>query len=112
MVDAEINPIDVSINEEDIKIEETVKQMDSWKDEINMILLSKGILDQVLDDVFNVDQTKRRLLSYHWREDMLFFKNLMVPKLEERKVLARNIHEEIRHFSEGRTLVEVRKRFF
>jgi hypothetical protein len=52
------------------------------------------------------------MLSYHWREDMLFFKNLMVPKLKERKVLAININEEIRHFSEGRTLVEGRKRFF
>jgi hypothetical protein len=36
----------------------------------------------------------------------------MVPKLEEKKVLAKIIHEEIGHFSEGRTLVEVRKRFF
>jgi hypothetical protein len=66
MVDAKINPIDVSSNEKDIKIEETMKQMDNWKDEINMILLSRSILDQVLDDAINVDQTKRRLLSYHW----------------------------------------------
>jgi hypothetical protein len=43
---------------------------------------------------------------------MLFFKNLVVPKLEKRIVLVRDIHEEIRHFSEGRTLVEVKKRFF
>ncbi len=36
----------------------------------------------------------------------------MVPKPEERKALVKDIHEEIGHFSEGRTLVEVRKRFF
>ncbi len=36
----------------------------------------------------------------------------MVPKLEERHVLVKSIHEEIGHFSDGRTLVEVRKRFF
>ncbi len=33
-----------------------------------------------------------------------------MPKLTERKV--RDIHEEIGHFSEGKTLVEVNKRFF
>jgi len=43
---------------------------------------------------------------------MLFFKNLVVPKFEERKVLVRDTHEEIGHFSEGRTLAEVKKRFF
>jgi hypothetical protein len=43
---------------------------------------------------------------------MLFFKNLVVPKLEERKALVRDIHEEIGHFSERRTLAEVKKRFF
>jgi hypothetical protein len=35
-----------------------------------------------------------------------------VSKLEERNALVRNIHEEIRHFSEGRTLAKVKKRFF
>jgi hypothetical protein len=42
---------------------------------------------------------------------MLFFKNLVVPKSEEKKSLVKDIHEEIGHFSE-RTLVEVKKRFF
>ncbi len=35
-----------------------------------------------------------------------------MPKPEERHVLVKNIHEEIGHFNEGRTLVEVKKRFF
>jgi hypothetical protein len=35
-----------------------------------------------------------------------------VPKPEERHVLVKNIHEEIRHFSEGKTLAKVKKRFF
>jgi hypothetical protein len=77
-----------------------------------MVLLSGGILDQVLDDVIQVDQAKKRLLNYHWREDTLFFKNMVVPKPKEKQVLVKNIHEEIGHFNEGRTLVEVKKRFF
>jgi hypothetical protein len=36
----------------------------------------------------------------------------VVPKLEERKALVKDIHEEIKHFSEGRTLAEVKKRIF
>jgi hypothetical protein len=75
-------------------------------------MLSGSILDQVLDDAIEVDRAKRRLLNYHWRKDMLFFKNLVVPKPKERHVLVKNIHEEIGHFSEGRTLVEVKKNFF
>jgi hypothetical protein len=77
-----------------------------------MVLLSGGILDQVLDDVIQVDRAKRRLLNYHWRKDTLFFKNLVVPKPKEKQVLVKNTHEEIGHFSEGRTLAKVKKRFF
>jgi len=35
-----------------------------------------------------------------------------MPKPEEIHVLVKNIHEKIGHFNEGRTLVEVKKRFF
>ncbi len=65
MVDAEINPIDVTSSEEDIEIEETRKHMDIWKDKTCMTLLSGSILDQVLDDATEVDRTKKRLLNYH-----------------------------------------------
>jgi hypothetical protein len=66
----------------------------------------------VLDDATKVNLAKKRLLNYHLRKITLFFKNLMVSKLEERKALVKDIHEEIGHFSEGRTLIEVKKRFF
>ncbi len=106
-----MNPIDLSNSEEDNGMEETGKHMDIWKDETYMVLLFGGTLDQVLNDV-EIDRAKRRLLNYHWREDTLFFKDLVVPKPEERHVLVKSIHEEIEHFSEGRTLAEVKKRFF
>jgi hypothetical protein len=38
---------------------------------------------------------------------MLFFKNLVVLKPKEKHLLDKNIHEEIGHFSERKTLVEV-----
>jgi hypothetical protein len=74
--------------------------MDIWKDETCMTLLYGCTLDQVLNDAIEVDQAKRRLLNCHWKKYTLFFKNLMVLKLEETKVLVRDIHEEIGHFSE------------
>ncbi len=69
-------------------------------------------MDQVLDDAIEVDRAKRRLFNYHWRKCTLFFKNLVVSKLEKGKALGRDIHEEIGHFNEGRTLVKLKKRFF
>jgi hypothetical protein len=105
-------PIDVTSSEEDIELEEIGKQMDIWKDEISMILLSCGIMHKVLVNVIEVHQAKRKLLNYHWKDDTLFFKNLVVPKPKERKELVKDIHEEIRHFGEGRTLAKVKKKFF
>jgi hypothetical protein len=43
---------------------------------------------------------------------MLFFKNLVVLKLKEKKVLVKDIHEKVGHFGERKTLIEVKKRFF
>ncbi len=112
MVDAKMNSIDVNNSEEDNGVEETKKQMDIWKDETCIVLLFGGTLDQVLDDVVEIDQAKKRLLNYHWREDTLFFKDLVVPKPKERHVLVKSIHKEIGHFSERKTLAEVKKRCF
>jgi hypothetical protein len=43
---------------------------------------------------------------------MLILKDLVVPKPKERHMFVKNILEEIGHFSEGRTLAKVKKRFF
>jgi hypothetical protein len=40
------------------------------------------------------------------------FKELWVLKPDERKQLILDLHEEIGHFGEGCTLVEVNKRYF
>ncbi len=45
----------MSSSENDIEIEEIIKQMDIWKDETSMIMLFGGTLDQVLDDAIKVD---------------------------------------------------------
>ncbi len=55
MLDAEMNSIDVSNSEYDNGVDETGKQMDIWKDETCMVLLSGGTLDQVLDDTVEIN---------------------------------------------------------
>jgi hypothetical protein len=40
------------------------------------------------------------------------FKELWVPRLDERKQLILDLHDKIGHFGEGRALVEVNKRYF
>jgi hypothetical protein len=39
------------------------------------------------------------------------FQDLVVPRLEKRDEVVNLIHEKIRHFSEERNLVEVKKRY-
>jgi hypothetical protein len=40
------------------------------------------------------------------------FKGLVIPKLEEHRQIIMDIHDEIGHFGEGRTLVEVKSQYF
>jgi hypothetical protein len=45
-------------------------------------------------------QIKRRTQNYVLKGDQLYFKRLLVPKLEERKCIVLEMHHEIGHFGE------------
>jgi len=79
--------------------------MDIWEDSVLIALLTSAHLEYELDNTTNMDRAKKRIMRYHWLEDTLFFQNLVVPKLIERRMLIEKIHEEIKHFG-------VKKRFF
>jgi hypothetical protein len=84
--------------------------MDIWEDADCLTLLKGG----VLADTVNLDESKRirrRVSNYCWKEQKLFFKNLLVPKPEERVPLVRQMHEDLGHFGEHRTS-EIRRRYF
>ncbi len=81
--------------------------MDIWQDMDCLTLLKEG----VLADTGNLEENRRirrRVSNYCWKEQKLFFKNLVVPRPEERLLLVRQMHEDIRHFGEHRTLAEIR----
>jgi hypothetical protein len=69
----------------------------------------------VLLDAVDLEESKRirkRASNYCWKEQKLFFKVLLVPKLEERVSLVKQMHEDLGHFGEQRTLAEIQRRYF
>jgi len=56
--------------------------------------------------------SQKKIVELPLERRYVILQNLVVPTLEERQVLVKNIHEEIGHFSERRTLAKVKNRFF
>ncbi len=88
------------------------RQMDIWEDSVSMPLLTSAHLEVELDNTTNIERAKKRMMRHHWLENTLFFQNLVVLKLAERRMLIEKIHEEIRHFGAMQTFVEVKKKLF
>ncbi|CAK9856566.1 unnamed protein product [Sphagnum jensenii] len=85
--------------------------MDIWHDVDCLMLLKEG----VLTNTANLDEKRkirRRATNYCWKEQKPFFKDLLVPRPEERLPLVTQMHEDIGHFDEHRTLAEIRRRYF
>jgi hypothetical protein len=77
--------------------------VDIWEDTDCLALLKEGVLPAAV----NIEEGKRikkRANTYCWKEQKLFFKELLVPKPEERMSLVRRMHEDLGHFGEQRTL--------
>jgi hypothetical protein len=84
---------------------------DIWRDVECLMLIREGILSDAID----LDESKRirkRASNYCWKEQNLFFKTLLVPKPEERLSLVKQMHEDLGHFGEQRTLAEIRRKYF
>jgi hypothetical protein len=56
--------------------------------------------------------SQKKIIELPLEKRYVVFQKSSGPKLEEKHVLVKNIHEEIGHLSEGRTLAKVKKRFF
>jgi hypothetical protein len=87
------------------------RSIDIWKDATCLGLLKEGILPDTID----LEESKRaikRITNYCWKEQRLYFKGLYVPKLEERMALIIQMHENLGHFGEQRTLAEICRRYF
>jgi hypothetical protein len=85
--------------------------IDIWEDAICLGLLKEGILLDTID-LEESKRAKKRVSNYYWKEQRLYFKGLYVPKPEERMPLVIQMHEDLGHFGEQRTLVEICRRYF
>ncbi len=81
------------------------KDSDIWKDVTCMKLLHEG----TLPDTVNLEECKRvrkRILKYHWHDQIFYFKRLFVRKPEDKMGLVIQMHEDLGHFGEEKTLVK------
>jgi hypothetical protein len=87
------------------------RNIDIWKDATCLSLLKGGILPDTVD-LEESKRVKKRITNYCWKEERLYFKGLYVPKPEEKMRLVSQMHEDLGHFGEQRTLAEICRRYF
>ncbi|CAN5962223.1 unnamed protein product [Sphagnum jensenii] len=104
--DHELSPTE-SDDEEDQEMD--ARCIDIWKDAVCLGLLKEGVLPNTVD-FEESKKARKRVSNYCWKEQRLHFKGLLVPKPEERISLVSQMHEELGHFGEQRTLAEIRRR--
>ncbi len=84
---------------------------DIWEDVPCLDLLQKGMLPDTVDYV-EARKARRRMMNYHWQDQSLYFKGLLIPRPEDRMGLVVQMHKDLGHFGEERTLAEICKRYF
>jgi hypothetical protein len=82
------------------------RSIDIWKDATCLGLLKGDILPNTVDLEEN-KRARKRITNYCWKQQKLYFKGLFLPKLKERMALVIQMHEDLGHFGEQRTLVEI-----
>jgi hypothetical protein len=84
---------------------------DIWEDVVCMGLLKEGFIPNTVD-LQESKRAKKRGRQYCWKDGKLYFKGLYVPKPEERLELVTQMHGDLGHFGEQRTLTEICQRYF
>ncbi len=101
--DCEIDPTG-SGKEEDRGLE--TKDIDICRDATCMALLREGMLPNTIE-LEEVKRARKQASNYCWKEQRLYFKELYVPKPEERIPLVVQMHEDLAHSGEQRMLAEI-----
>jgi hypothetical protein len=87
------------------------RHQDIWEDVPCLDLLQGGMLPDTVDPV-EARRARKRVLNYHWQEQSLYFKGLLVPRPEDRMGLVVRMHKDLGHSGEERTLAEICRRYF
>jgi hypothetical protein len=88
-----------------------MKGTDIWQDANCLALLKEGVLPEMIEPEEG-RRARKRVANYCWKEHKLFFKDLYVPKPEERRSLVLQMHEDLGHSGKERLLTEICRRYF
>ncbi len=106
--DCEVDPTG-SRKEEDQGI--GTKGVDIWSDATYLTLLKEGMLPNAIE-LEEGKRARKRASNYCWKEQRLYFKEVYVPRPEERIPLVVQMHEDLGHSGEQRMLVEICRKYF
>jgi len=106
--DLELDPTEPSEEEDH---EDDIRTGDIWSNATCLTLLRDGVLPDTMD-VEKSKRVRKRVSNYYIRNERLYFRDLYVPKPEERTPLVIQIHEDLGHAGEERMLIEVCRRYF
>ncbi len=84
---------------------------DIWEDATCMDLLQGGTLLDTADPGES-KRVKKRISNYHWHDQSLYFKDLLVPRPEDHMGLVVQMHKDLGHAGKERTLAEVCRKYF
>ncbi len=101
---------DASSRSEEAYADDTSKT-DIWEDAVCMGLLKEGFIPNTID-LQESKRARKRAMHYCWKDKRFYFKGLCVPKPEDRLKLVTQMHEDLGHFGEQRTLAEICQRHF
>ncbi len=84
---------------------------DIWKDITCMKLLQEGTVPNIVD-LEECERARKRLLNYHRQDRSLYFKGLIVPRPKDRMGLVIQMHKDLGHFGDERTLAKIYIKYF
>jgi hypothetical protein len=100
-----------SKSDEEETCAEDAGNIDIWEDEVCLGLLKEDVIPDTID--LQVSKRARKRATYYcWKDEKFYFKGLYVPKPEEWMKLVSQMHEDLGHFGEQRTLAEICRRYF
>jgi len=87
------------------------RNSDIWEDSNCMELLQTGTLPVSIDPIES-KRARKRILNYRWQGQSLYFKDRLVPEPKDRLELVVQMHSDLGHSGEERTLTEICRRYF
>jgi hypothetical protein len=87
------------------------RNSDIWEDSNCMEFLQTGALPVSIDPIES-KRARKRIINYRWQGQSLYFRDRLVPEPKDRLELVVQMHSDLGHSGEERTLAEICRRYF